>query len=126
MIVGSGYWHDVKSRIKIKPNKTEEEPVGRLFIPLDVPDKKGSLEEEVISSGVDYRSIEGPKVKKEEEDLYEEQSDEEGGESFDEYVRRRKIEYEKQLSEVSKGYLSPQMYFILTGWARIQVIRSCG
>lgn len=61
----------------------------------------------MISSGVDYRSIEGPKVKKDESDIDENDSDKEEGESFDEYVRRRKIEFEKELSEV-------QLYIFLT------------
>lgn len=58
----------------------------------------------MISTGVDYRSLEGIKPSStsyEEEEEGEILEEEEKGESFDEYIRRRTIEFNKTLDEVS-------------------------
>lgn len=68
--------------------------------------------EQAISSGVDYRSIEGPKTTHEVLSDDEESSDQEG-ESFDEYIRRRTIEQNRHLDEVKKSIQSSP-YCLLT------------
>lgn len=69
--------------------------------------------EQAISSGVDYRSIEGPKTTHEVQSDDEESSDQEG-ESFDEYIRRRTIEQNRHLDEVKKRIQSSSPYCLLS------------
>ncbi|KAI9313832.1 NRDE-2, necessary for RNA interference-domain-containing protein [Dichotomocladium elegans] len=90
-------------RIRIKPkldHTSDSFSDGAGFITLQQErehrKKRKDLADEAISSGVDYRSIEGPKARDEEEAESDEDDDSEG-ESFDEYVRRRTIESNRHL-----------------------------
>ncbi|KAI8972712.1 NRDE-2, necessary for RNA interference-domain-containing protein [Pilobolus umbonatus] len=85
-------------RIHIQHIKTKEDPFkmhADMVLFDDPKAKKPSLEEEVYSSGVDYRSLEGNKRKKEDS----ESEEEEEGESFDDSVRKRTIEFNRRLNK---------------------------
>lgn len=92
-------------RIRIKPSRDEDKDAFSEvhgFVGLESNRKKPKNEnEQAISSGVDYRSIEGPKTTHE-LSSDEEESDQEEGETFDEYIRRRTIEQNRHLDEVKR------------------------
>lgn len=91
-------------RIHIKPNKNTEVPdpfvVNNEYIQLDDNKSKAQTENDefYVSSGVDYRSLEGNKVKRREDEDGQE-SEEEEGESFNDQIRRQTIEYNKRLDK---------------------------
>ncbi|KAI7885758.1 DUF1740-domain-containing protein [Lichtheimia hyalospora FSU 10163] len=94
-------WQQSGKRIRIKPSRDDDKDAFsdvHGFVGLESDHKKPKNEnEQAISSGVDYRSIEGPKTTHE-ISSDEEESDQEG-ETFDEYVRRRTIEQNRHLDE---------------------------
>ncbi|KAI9250894.1 NRDE-2, necessary for RNA interference-domain-containing protein [Phascolomyces articulosus] len=85
-------------RIRIRPDSNVQVEADLNFIKIenDGETTQKNKNDQVISSGVDYRSIEGPNVhnRSDEEDVSEEE-----GESFDEYIRRRTIEFNKKLAQ---------------------------
>lgn len=89
-------------RIHIQPQKQSTDPFASnsTLIPLDSqqPIATHSDDSLYISSGVDYRSLEGNKVKREVIDE-ENQDDEEEGESFNDRMRQRTIHYNRQLDQ---------------------------
>ncbi|KAG0177112.1 hypothetical protein DFQ28_006393 [Apophysomyces sp. BC1034] len=92
-------------RLRIKPNdSTEPEDTfasGKDHVLLESHRKhtKTTLDEDVISSGVDYRGIQDISKREDEED---EEGENDGGQSFDEYVRERTIRFNKELTENPK------------------------
>ncbi|KAI7849022.1 NRDE-2, necessary for RNA interference-domain-containing protein [Circinella umbellata] len=85
-------------RIFIRPgsNVQEDEDLNYIKVEGEAETTRKKTNEQVISSGVDYRSIEGPNVPNTSDD---DEEVEEEGESFDEYIRRRTIEFNKKLNQ---------------------------
>ena len=83
----------------IRPGSNVQEDEDLNYIKVEGEGEKSQRKtnDQVISSGVDYRSIEGPNVQNTSDD---EEEIEEEGESFDEYIRRRTIEFNRKLNEV--------------------------
>ncbi|KAK4511241.1 uncharacterized protein ATC70_012455 [Mucor velutinosus] len=86
-------------RIRIKPKHDTPDPFASHAdtIPFDNHLSKHVLENETYaSSGVDYRSLEGNKVKPRQLD---EEEDEEEGESFNDHIRQRTIDFNRKLDQ---------------------------
>ncbi|KAI8393343.1 NRDE-2, necessary for RNA interference-domain-containing protein [Radiomyces spectabilis] len=91
-------------RMRIKPALSVQEGLSELnkgFISLEQEEPSQAAEHTsdnaILSSGLDYRSIEGNRPAQLTDTA--EESDDEDGESFDEYVRRRTIEFNRQLDQ---------------------------
>lgn len=88
-------------RIRIKPKHDIIDPFASHTdsISLDDSVNKHVPENEVYaSSGVDYRSLEGNKVKRRHMDQ-EELKEEEEGESFNDYIRQKTIDFNRKLDQ---------------------------
>ncbi|KAF7728244.1 hypothetical protein EC973_006525 [Apophysomyces ossiformis] len=89
-------------RLHIKPDSLAESEdtfangKDRVLLEPEGKHTKKPLDEGVISSGVDYRDIQGISKREDEE---EEENENDGGQSFDEYVRQRTIWFNKELTE---------------------------
>lgn len=86
-------------RIRIKPKHNMSDPFASHAntIPFDDHSSKHALENEAYaSSGVDYRSLEGNKVKRRHVD---EEEEEEEGESFNDHIRQRTINFNRKLDQ---------------------------
>ncbi|KAI9487708.1 MAG: NRDE-2, necessary for RNA interference-domain-containing protein [Benjaminiella poitrasii] len=92
-------------RIRILPEKDTSDPfalhVGLIKLSEEHPEPI-QTNEDYVSSGVDYRSIEGNKVKRRDEEINQSKEQEEG-ESFNEYIRQRTIEFNRQLDKEPKN-----------------------
>lgn len=94
-------------RIRIKPKKdsTTTDPFASHlgFIQFEDTTSKAHTNdyESYITSDVDYRSLEGNKVKKVDEEEYEESEEE--GESFNDQIRQRTIEFNRRLDKESRN-----------------------
>lgn len=92
------------NRLRIRPSNTpSEDPfaneIGQIRFE-DIEGKKVEAESDYVSSGVDYRSVEGNKVKRVEQDPDLVQDDEEEeGESFQDYIRTRTIQFNRDLDK---------------------------
>ncbi|KAI8876533.1 DUF1740-domain-containing protein [Backusella circina FSU 941] len=91
-------------RLRIYPSSTpSDDPfaneVGHVRFE-DFESKNVEIESDYVASGVDYRSVEGNKVKRMEEDpdLVESEVEEEG-ESFQDYIRNRTIQFNRDLDK---------------------------
>ncbi|CAO0790696.1 unnamed protein product [Mucor circinelloides] len=88
-------------RIRIKPKNNVSDPFASHtnIIAFDDNISKRLLENETYaSSGVDYRSLEGNKVKRRLVDSDEEKEEEEG-ESFNDQIRQKTIEFNRKLDQ---------------------------
>lgn len=88
-------------RVHIQPQKQSIDPfaINSAMIALDSQRHTSTYENDdspYISSGVDYRSLEGNKVKRE---IIQEEEDDEEGESFNDRIRQRTIQYNRQLDQ---------------------------
>ena len=85
-------------RIRIRAKKQDIDPFKEHspFIAFDDTTWKWQPREDYVASGVDYRSLEGNKVKRVEE---EEEEEEEEGESFNDHIRQRTIDYNRRLDK---------------------------
>ncbi|KAF1799857.1 NRDE-2, necessary for RNA interference-domain-containing protein [Mucor lusitanicus] len=86
-------------RIRIKPKRNLPDPFASHTNTISFDDQfsKHALENETYaSSGVDYRSLEGNKVKRRRVD---EDSEEEEGESFNDHIRQRTIDFNRKLDQ---------------------------
>lgn len=93
---------NIKGRVNLNPGHVKEQINGGStdYIPIDTETKDIREPEEMDTSDaneVNYRSIETPKKP---EDIQEEVDEDTVGESFDEYIKRRTIELNRQLDEV--------------------------
>ncbi|KAL9542170.1 hypothetical protein MBANPS3_008745 [Mucor bainieri] len=88
-------------RIRIKPKHSLSDPFASHTNTISFDDQfsKHVLENEAYaSSGVDYRSLEGNKVKRRHADDDEEEEEEEG-ESFNDHIRQKAINFNRQLDQ---------------------------
>ncbi|KAI9489261.1 NRDE-2, necessary for RNA interference-domain-containing protein [Zychaea mexicana] len=86
-------------RLRIRPGSNIGTEKDINFIRIDGGETPRKDEnDQVISSGVDYRSIEGPNATEPAGSDDDEQSTEEG-ESFDEYIRRRTVELNRKVDK---------------------------
>ncbi|KAG2202419.1 hypothetical protein INT47_008890 [Mucor saturninus] len=96
-------------RIKPKKNSTDTDPFATHsgFIQFDDTTSKAQANdaESFITSNVDYRSLEGNKVKKIDHEEYEESEEE--GESFNDQIRQRTIEFNRRLDKEPRN---PQLW----------------
>ncbi|CAO3697494.1 unnamed protein product [Rhizopus microsporus] len=86
-------------RIRIKKQENDQDPFslssGYVQLSDDHQKKKKADYESLVSTGVDYRSLEGNKVRT----VREEDEEEEEGESYNDIIRRRTVEYNQRLDK---------------------------
>lgn len=88
-------------RIRIKPKKNISDPFASHTNTITFDDNYGKRaidNESYASSGVDYRSLEGNKVKRIKEE-YDTEDEQEEGESFNDQIRQRTIDFNRQLDQ---------------------------
>ncbi|RCH97051.1 hypothetical protein CU098_008002, partial [Rhizopus stolonifer] len=97
-------WKEIDTTLKrlhVKQYKKQEDPfsLSKTFVQLNNGQsaKKKSDHESLVSSGVDYRSLEGNKSKTSYSD--EEEEEEEEGESYNDMIRRQTIEFNRKLDQ---------------------------
>jgi hypothetical protein len=87
-------------RIHIRPQKQSTDPFASNSAIIPLESRRPTYDDSdspYISSGVDYRSLEGNKVKRQVEKDNEEEEEE--GESFNDRMRQRTIQYNRQLDQ---------------------------
>ncbi|KAG0944610.1 hypothetical protein G6F29_004478 [Rhizopus arrhizus] len=88
-------------RIHIKQGVNEEDPFSSSTAFIQLADEKSKKKkndyESLVSTGVDYRSLEGNKVRAAHEE--DEEEEEEEGESYNDMIRRRTIEFNQRLDQ---------------------------